>query len=944
MKSAVGCSCKVDFQSKSVGIQLQSFVCKTTTQKIVQDYESHWEINKLVVDDIISCNGESFAFLISRMISLKSNIFGFSVCPTCQIRDKERARLRKVPKKQIQSNNVGGPHPPTHSAEDLGFIEFLKHLLAGGFYAICSVILVPRSSSSSKAYDSVRQKTMVGLLFPTSFSQSMLYFYPDDLESFRRVVFACPSVKVQKMNKEVDIPKISSSTLSSKVLESTEFSSTTRNDKVRKFHENLFDKVRKNADAHQKHLEVLYNESTMVPDLPLTSDIIVVKRSTSLETVLSGLSNLMEDTDTCVDHPPVADLVEMAVSIPQFASNSTDENNREDSSSIFQSLKERSIYHSEQTLESFRLSPNDCEENKNSVNFYTSATRLEDLSEREAAVNTYASLAFPLKCGFVVDDAASTIKFPNLTDETNHSLSIRAKQVCESKSITKQASSSGDNQYSFIGVLSNLVSLFSRSPDKVASTKPLDLEILEGAKLDALLDEANEVVETTNEEDVSYLLRLPSSQSTVTKILSQQDREVENDDDDATVSTIRDDLPDVLMKECLEKENDNSDKVAQKECELIQKTVAAFPKVSSISSNIIGGLWDALFTNNGKNICHIIQDPQIVGVVSAERKKVNKALKDTLKGRLGSDPFFIEILASLALFQVFLNLEWYCMDTSLRQNKEGIKDIVSSVELALQKLSLAMGSPFFQCQYFSNLLSSCNQSDKIIGMSDVISLIRKHYQNHSLDGKIEKLIDEYDEKRRLESLSPDKSIGSQPSTDNESNFHNQKITSVNDILLSEKSIVTNVPANSAKPTELMRTTSLLTRKQPFLGHRMNMGMKRAVTMVTNQNHTIRSIPSKNFKSSDSNLKTGKKRGLEETVTAQKHILKSPNPPKKKRLLSHDLDGDASIFGDESFVSPQTSVIKSRRLIASGEKEVIESTPIQNYLQSKNHSKGTKLFD
>ena len=201
----------------------------------------------------------------------------------------------------------------------------------------------------------------------------------------------------------------------------------------------------------------------------------------------------------------------------------------------------------------------------------------------------------------------------------------------------------------------------------MASTKPLDLEILEGAKLDALLDEANEVVETTNEEDVSYLLRLPSSQSTVTKILSQQDREVENDDD-ATVSTIRDDLPDVLMKECLEKENDNSDKVAQKECELIQKTVAAFPKVSSISSNIIGGLWDALFTNNGKNIFHIIQDPQIVGVVSAERKKVNKALKDTLKGRLGSDPFFIEILASLALFQVFLNLEWYCMDTSLRQN------------------------------------------------------------------------------------------------------------------------------------------------------------------------------------------------------------------------------------------------------------------------------------
>lgn len=192
-------------------------------------------------------------------------------------------------------------------------------------------------------------------------------------------------------------------------------------------------------------------------------------------------------------------------------------------------------------------------------------------------------------------------------------MSIRAKQVCGSKGITKQVSSSGDNQYSFIGVLSNLVSLFSRSPDKVASTKPLDLEILEGAKLDALLDEANEVVETTNEEEVSYLLRLPSSQSTVTKILSQHDREVENDDD-ATVSTIRDDLPDVLMKECLEKENDNSDKVAQKECELIQKTVAAYPKVSSISSNIIGGLWDALFTNNGKNICHIIQDPQIVGL------------------------------------------------------------------------------------------------------------------------------------------------------------------------------------------------------------------------------------------------------------------------------------------------------------------------------------------
>lgn len=892
----------------------------------------------MAVEDIISCNGESFAFLVSRMISLKSNVFGFSVCSTCQIREKERARLRKVPKKQIQSNNIGGPPPPTHSAEDLSFIGFLKHLLAGGFYAICSVILVPEPSSSSKAYDSVRQKTMVGLLFPTSFSQSMLYFYPDDLESFRRVVFACPSVKVQKVNKEVEIPKISSSTSSSKLLESTEFSSTTRNDKFRKFHENLFDKVRKNADAHQKHLEVLYNESTMVPDLPLTSDIIVVKRSTSLETVLSGLSNLMEDTDTCVDHPPVVDLVEMAVSIPQFASSSTDENNREDSSNIFQSLKERSIYHSEQTLDSFRLSPNDCEENKDSVNFYTSATRLEDLSEREAGVNTCTSLAFPLKSGFVVDDAASTIKFPNLTDEANDSSFICTKEVCESKDISKQASSSGDNQYSFIGVLSNLVSLFSRSPDKVASTKQLDLRILEGTKIDALLDEANEIAETTNEKDVSYLLRLPSSQSTVTKILSQQDREFENDDD-ATVSTIRDDLSDVLMKKCLEKENDNSDKDGQKECELIQKAVAAFPKVSSISSNIIGGLWDALFTNCGKNICHIIQDPHIVGVVSAERKKVNKALKDTLKGRLGSDPFFIEILASLALFQVFLNIEWYCMDTSLRQNKEGVKDIVSSVELALQKLSLAMGSPFFQCQYFSNLLSSCNQSDRIIGMSDVISLIRKHYQNHSLDGKIEKLIDEYDEKRRLENLSPDKLIGSQSSTDNESNFHNQRITSTNDILLPEKSIATNV-----KPTELMRTTSLLTRKQPVLGHRMNMGMKRAVTMVTNPNHTIRSISSKNFKSSDSNLKTGKKRSYEETVTAQKHIMKSPNPPKKKRPLSHDLDGDTSIFGDASFVSPQTSVIKSRRLIASGEKEVIESTPVQNYLQSKNYSKGTKLFD
>jgi hypothetical protein len=384
-----------------------------------------------------------------------------------------------------------------------------------------------------------------------------------------------------------------------------------------------------------------------------------------------------------------------------------------------------------------------------------------------------------------------------------------------------------------------------------------------------------------------------------------------------------------------------------------------FEKVKDLSPGFRRNLFYCLVSGNSSIIdCghEIFNEIKITGAAEKQVKQrshtdldcflrrslsISKLIKKLLKVKISSNPVVIDFICLLSLLSVIINincLNYYCTESEGKMTKSAAKVFQDNFEVyihsSLQRMALALGSPFFAPSTMSRLLGDIALSAEVTALSpgSVVSFLRSHYGHLGVYRYFEPVFDVYDEKKRLDVISPEKSMipfvqSSSPLSVNiidENRFELKRSNSDTSFSsLASDPLAKKFFREAINVDSLLAVPSSSLLQKSVIGHRKNVGIKRSVSLVSNQ---ISRVPSVGNAESVSAFPTPRsslthnsnKRMFTDGLTNPIQVALSPFPSKKAKLKHSFLSPSPSfncgsvvsmitsvpIFGNDSFLSPE----------------------------------------
>jgi hypothetical protein len=957
------------------------------------------------------------------------NVFLFYACNYCDNEEKEKAKE----KKKLKARDPVASTPRVDISKN--YITFTKYLIAAGHHALLS-ISYSNSSQSSEA-----------LLIPISPSQALVYSFSSSYFSLRKLL---ESLKVQFLrpaSKEnfpppQRLPKNASTTslMRTSSIDPILNLKKTQESKYKKL-ESLLTTAKRNSISHEKHLQGLLHESSSVQNNPNDNNL-------KLSTSSAGSGNF--SFSRSVSENSFSKINNFEYSQDAFPMEETNQSivPEEEKSLLFPSL----ATHSEEKIPATEVKTHESLYFYTSATGLDDQSRLDSFcyGENNSQLLLPEGISVIQYPNF---DESTRLEKQQSNNKTLTDRTTAVSHMCNFKNDESLSATDSPFMGLFGKVISKAQSLVSAGlsllrpnsmthDEKIAALCPDRIMNIDGGTnlSDELFSE-----ESHTKDSTQILEKILSIESTGTNgqikhcfglMTMTQETLVSGDDDNddaGTVSTMQDDIPEDLQvklplaNQITEQEQPDPDaekekRIRDEKIQFQSNILNHFPKFKEFPSDIQNILLDCIVSKSYDVVdCSAKVFSRIfTGDESAENKvkstkagkkknslksseklfnELNGHLKDILKQRIGNNSQLIYCFVLLAIIQIFTLFEYGTY--SLSSNIDEVKTTETQrkleeklfmfLEHSFQRLSLAVGSPFFHRNELSGLIPfqetilerierTTNNNQVMQSQQSEERELNQLYQSHFMRVLVQFLKEKYsvvfeskpkfleivaihDPKNWENIISPEKTITFPlPLVDqqkqnlfpeNSSLFQTiTNETNVKNVLsrTSSAPFLDKANHNNSNTTIASSNNPLLTKKQPVIGHRMNMGTTRAITYlptaVNNSSFTAgnnasrltatsktsqQSIVQKNNKLKNDRL-SGNKRNISEAgAPSQKHLLFSPVPVKKSKPnqeISNTLFSPTLAFGTESFLSPEKP--KSRATGKIFHKTIIEATPVQEY--------------
>jgi hypothetical protein len=905
-------------------------------------------VEKLVMDDAFSTSGATMSRIISDVIERSPDILSLSVCDFCERQDKEKTRLKR------KKDNVADSNTKKEELQG-SMIDVWKRLLASNLYPLCSVSIYVSDSGSI---------VVEGFLVPSGPTHALIYC--DFVRGF--------SVKSHLSTNYLHRVSLQSS---SSVPDKTALSALSV--KENELNYALNELIMSSHGQPSMLTRIRSQEAGNLPSLfsfTASSNIsMVAAANTNPQSRIK--SSQMEEN--CQNY---GSLMSDSVDFSNASVYPVTSNER-----LFCSSSTPGIFDSETRCTATKIIP---EEEPESLIFYDAVENKDVMPG--SFFCTDSSIQKQSCTSPICEDAPHTegeSRTVGFFPWVNHVFK-KAESMLRSATRTTEESKTISAETTSI------------HPIKV-------YEITEG-----ICTENNNIANVHIELD--HVLREGINENpsmvldncTIEKIASEEDTVVDldlADEDCGPVSASERDVretfesslvPDKTLAYVLQNRvNEKTDSGDAR----IQVIEEYFAKVKDLPSSFRRNLFHCLFSDVDSIIeCGHTIFTEIISTGTAKEQldtvylktekgmtaflrrsdSINKLIKKVLKVKIGSNPMAIDFICLLSLQSVIINIHCfdYCFSNSICEMGKSFAVLFQDhfephVHYSLQRMALAIGSPFFVPSTMCRLLGGAvvrtgvTLSAEITTLSpgSVISFLRSHYEHLGVYSFLEPVLDTYDEKKRLDIISPEKSmISNVRSSSSLSTTIVEGVENYFEVKRSNSeesfSTLNSDPLGKRFPAETINVDSLLSvstsslLQKSVVGHRRNVGIKRSVSVVSNQISRVPSVGNteslNSFSKSNSLLShkrsASSKRTFTESLTNA--VLTSLSPfPSKKAKMKHSFSflsptpscssgsllqkiSSVPLFGNDSFLSPEKVgkglSVKAKKVESSS---IIESTPI-----------------